>query len=79
MIQLDVHTHSISSGHGTACTIADMAKAAKKQGLSLLGISDHGPATLCAGTPSYFKNLQMAPKMRCGIRMLYGVELNILD
>ncbi len=79
MIQLDVHTHSISSGHGTACTIADMAKAAKKQELSLLGISDHGPATLCAGTPSYFKNLQMAPKMRCGIRMLYGVELNILD
>lgn len=79
MIRLDVHTHSISSGHGTACTIADMAKAAKKQGLSLLGISDHGPATLCAGTPSYFKNLQMASKTRCGIRMLYGVELNILD
>lgn len=79
MIRLDVHTHSISSGHGSSYTIADMAKAAKKQGLALLGISDHGPATLCAGTPSYFKNLQMAPKMRCGIQMLYGVELNILD
>lgn len=79
MMKLDVHTHSISSGHGGSHTIADMAKAAKKQGLSLLGISDHGPATLCAGTPSYFKNLQMAPKMRCGIQMLYGVELNILD
>ncbi len=79
MLQLDVHTHSISSGHGTACTITDMAKAAKKRGLSLLGISDHGPATLCAGTSSYFKNLQMSPKNRCGVRMLYGVELNILD
>ena len=79
MIQFDVHTHSISSGHGSACTITDMAMAAKKRGLSMLGISDHGPATLCAGTPSYFRSLQMAPKTRCGIRMLYGVELNILD
>lgn len=79
MIQLDVHTHCISSGHGSACTIADMAKAAHKKGLSLLGISDHGPATMCAGTSSYFKNLQMAPHERCGIRMLYGVELNIVD
>lgn len=79
MIRLDVHTHCISSGHGSTCTIADMAKAAGKKGLSLLGISDHGPSTLCAGTNSYFKNLQMAPKNRCGIEMLYGVELNILD
>lgn len=79
MINLDVHTHSISSGHGTACTITDMAKAARKKGLSLLGISDHGPATMWAGTSSYFKNLQMAPRKRLGIDMLYGVELNILD
>lgn len=79
MIQFDVHTHSISSGHGSTCTITDMAMAARKKGLSLLGISDHGPATLCAGTPSYFRSLQMAPRERCGIRMLYGVELNILD
>jgi len=79
MIQLDVHTHSISSGHGTSSTITDMARAAQKRGLSLLGVSDHGPATLCAGTSSYFKNLQMADRIRCGIRLLYGVELNILD
>ena len=79
MLSLDVHTHSIASGHGSECTIADMAKAARKKGLSLLGISDHGPATMCAGTASYFKNLQLAPHKRCGISMLYGIELNILD
>ena len=39
----DIHTHSIASGHGTTCTISDMAKAASKKGLKLLGISDHGP------------------------------------
>ena len=41
----DIHTHSIASGHGTTCTISDMAKAASKKGLKLLGISDHGPGT----------------------------------
>lgn len=45
----DVHTHSIASGHGTTCTVSDMAKAASKKGLKLLGITDHGPGTLAAG------------------------------
>lgn len=79
MNQLDIHTHSIASGHGTSCTIADMAKQAYKQGLSLLGITDHGPATMRSCKPSYFRSLSMAPKMRCGVELLYGVELNILD
>ena len=37
----DIHTHSIASGHGTSCTISDMAKEASRKGLKLLGISDH--------------------------------------
>ena len=28
----DMHTHSIASGHGTRCTITDMAKAAARRG-----------------------------------------------
>lgn len=79
MNQLDIHTHTIASGHGTSCTIADMAKAAYSKGLSLLGITDHGPATMCSCKPSYFRSLAMAPKKRCGVELLYGVELNILD
>lgn len=79
MNQLDIHTHTIASGHGTSCTIADMAKVAYSKGLSLLGITDHGPATMCSCKPSYFRSLAMAPKKRCGVELLYGVELNILD
>ena len=75
----DIHTHSIASGHGTICTISDMAKAASKKGLKLLGITDHGPGTLAAGTSSYFRSLTYAPKKRFGIELLFGVELNILD
>ena len=48
----DMHTHSIASGHGTECTITNMARAAAEKGLRLLGITDHGPGTLAAGTSS---------------------------
>ena len=75
----DMHTHSIASGHGTRATISDMAKAASRKGLLLLGITDHGPATLNAGSPSYFRSLIIAPRIRSGVEILYGVELNILD
>lgn len=75
----DVHTHSIASGHGTTCTVSDMAKAASKKGLKLLGITDHGPGTLAAGTSSYFRSLSYSPKKRFEIELLFGVELNILD
>lgn len=75
----DIHTHSIASGHGTACTITHMAKRAADLGLRLLGITDHGPATLAAGTPSYFRSLSFSPRKRFGVELLYGVELNILD
>lgn len=75
----DLHTHTIASGHGTSSTIADMAKAAHAKGIAILGITDHGPATMAAGTPSYFRSLIGAPKYRCGVRVLYGIETNILD
>ena len=44
-IYADLHTHSISSGHGSEDTITDMIRCASESGLSLFGISDHGPAT----------------------------------
>ena len=56
-----------------------MAKTARTQHLNMLGISDHGPATLGGGKPAYFRNLTYAPKNRMGIRMLYGAEVSILD
>ncbi len=79
MLSYDIHTHTVASGHGTTDTIADLAKEAARRGMRVLGISDHGPKTFCAGTPSYFRSLHMAPRERCGIRILYGAELNILN
>ncbi len=78
-IELDIHTHTIASGHASTATITDMAKAASAAHLKLLGISDHGPATLGGGKPSYFRSLPMVARKRIGVDMLYGIEANITD
>ena len=75
---LDLHTHTIASGHAYN-TINEMIRAAVGGGLKVLGITEHGPAM--AGTCSniYFQNLKVLPREWNGMRILYGVELNILD
>ena len=77
--EFDIHTHTIASGHGSCATITDMAKAAGNNGLAMLGISDHGPATLGGGRTSYFRSLSHAQRKRLGVDMLYGVEANIIN
>ncbi len=78
-IKEDWHVHSIASGHATLDSITDLAKEAKKRGMTMLGISDHGPASMGSATLSYFRNLAMCAKERFGITLRYGVEANILD
>ena len=78
-VLLDIHTHCISSGHGSRDTVTDMAREAAGRGLKILGISDHGPKTPGAGSSSYFRNLRLAQRSRFGVSLLYGAELNILN
>lgn len=78
-ILLDIHTHCLSSGHGTHDTITDMARTAAGRSLKILGFSDHGPATPGSADSSYFRNLLLADRKKFGISLLYGVELNILN
>ena len=75
---LDLHTHTIASGHAQN-TIYEMARMASKRGLLLLGITDHGPRSkgVCKG--DYFRNLKMTPRTAAGQKLLLGVELNIYD
>ena len=76
-IKLDVHTHTIASGHAFS-TIQEMAMAAKEKGLKLLGITEH------TGIPGsceiiYFRNLHIVPREMYGVKLLLGAEINILD
>ncbi len=49
---LDIHTHTIASGHAYN-SIYEMIQAASNMGLALLGISDHGPAMEGAACKHY--------------------------
>ncbi|MCF0197519.1 MAG: phosphatase [Bacteroidaceae bacterium] len=77
-IKLDVHTHTIMSGHAYS-TLQEMARAAADKGLDILGITEHGPGIPGACDPIYFRNLKIVPRQMYGVRLLLGAELNILD
>ncbi len=77
-VELDVHTHTIASGHAFS-TIQEMAMAAKEKGLKLLGITEHAPGIPGTCELIYFRNLHVVPREMYGVKLLLGAEINILD
>ncbi len=75
---LDVHTHTIMSGHGYS-TLTEMVTEAQRKGLKVFGITEHAPGMPGACGPIYFWNLHAVPRQWGDLRLLLGVELNILD
>ena len=75
---LDVHTHTLASGHAYN-TIMEMAQEAANRGLQILGITEHAPGIPGTCDPIYFRNLHVVPRRLYGVRLLLGAELNILD
>ena len=74
----DLHIHTISSGHAYS-TVMENARAAADKGLEMIAITDHGPAMPGAPHPYYFGNLRVIPNELFGVRILKGVEANIMD
>ena len=77
-LELDVHTHTIASGHAYA-TILEMAKEASLRGIKLLGITEHTQGIPGACDDFYFANLRVVPREMFGIELMLGAEINILD
>lgn len=77
-IELDMHTHTLASGHAFS-TIQEMAKAGAEKGLKLLGITEHTPGIPGTCDPIYFRNLHVVPRQMYGIELMLGAEINILD
>jgi putative hydrolase len=80
----DYHTHTKYS-HGSG-TIADNARAAKHQGLEVLGIADHGPAnwghigsTDLAVFDKIIKETKKVQQEIAGLKILAGTEANIIS
>lgn len=76
-IEVDLHTHSIASGHAYS-TIKENILQAKARGLTGIALTEHGPNLAGAPVRSYFSNMRVIPAYVEGIRVLKGVEANIL-
>jgi len=75
---LDIHCHTVNSGHAFS-TISENAAYAQSIGLTHIGIADHGPG-MPGGAHLYsFTNLWILPEYINGVRVLKGVEANIMD
>lgn len=75
---LDVHTHTVASGHAYS-SLQEMVQAAAERGLQVLGITEHGPSIPGTCPPLYFRNMFVVPRHINGVHLLMGCEVNILD
>lgn len=75
---LDVHTHTIASGHAYN-TMTEMIHAARERELQVYGITEHAPKMPGSCQSFYFHNLKVIPRQHGDLELLLGVELNILD
>ena len=74
----DLHMHSVASGHAYS-TVLENARAAADRGLALIALTDHGPKMPGGPHPYYFGNLAVIPNTLFGVRVLKGIEANIMD
>ncbi|MDR3584070.1 MAG: phosphatase [Desulfosporosinus sp.] len=75
---VDLHTHTVASGHAYS-TLTENAMAASRKGLKLLGMTDHGPSMPGAPNLYHFGNLSIIPEEIFGVKILPGVEANIVN
>ncbi|MHC1735782.1 MAG: phosphatase [Erysipelotrichaceae bacterium] len=76
--ELDVHTHTIASGHAYS-TLGEMVNTASRKKLKILGVTEHAEGVPGTCSYLYFLNYGIVPRHQEGVRLLLGVELNILD
>lgn len=75
---IDIHTHTIVSGHAFN-TLDEMIAEAQQRGLRIFGVSEHGPAIPGTVNPLYFRNMYVVPRQYGDMRLMMGAELNIID
>lgn len=74
----DLHTHTIVSGHAYT-TLMENIDYCAKQGIKILGTSEHAPSMPAAPHYWYFGNLKTLPRVINDVIIFRGCEGNILD
>jgi Histidinol phosphatase and related hydrolases of the PHP family len=74
----DLHVHTVASGHAYSTVLED-ARAAADRGLAMIAITDHGPGMPGGAHAYHFSNLACIPAELFGVRILSGIEANVMD
>lgn len=77
-LKADLHCHTVASTHAYS-TVRELAYTAAEKNLEIIGITDHGIGTADAPDISHFYNLKILPEKQFGVRLLKGVEANLID
>jgi putative hydrolase len=79
MNEIDLHVHTVASGHAFN-TLEEYADCAEKKGMKAIAITDHGPNLKGSSQSAYFSVLcYIVPETMGSVRILKGIEANILD
>ena len=76
--QVDTHAHTLASTHAYS-TIHDYIAEAKRKGIRIFAITDHGPDMADAPHAWHFINQRVIPRIVDGVAILRGIEANIKD
>ncbi len=77
-IEADLHVHTVASGHAYS-TVFECAREASSKGIKTIALLDHGPALPGGAHEYYFSNLIDLPRYIHGVRVIKGVEANIIS
>ena len=68
-LEADLHVHTVASGHAYS-TVEEITREAARRGLTLVGITDHGPGLPGGAHQYHFWNLRILPEVLNGVRIL---------
>jgi putative hydrolase len=77
MLKIDLHIHSINSGHAYG-SFYDIVGEARRKKMSMIAITDHGPNMIGSTGPIHFWMGHKAPQYK-DIRVLWGCESNVIN
>lgn len=76
--KIDLHTHTIAAGHAYS-TLDENMGVAEKKGMEIVAYTEHGPKMMGGPHQYFFNNLKVLPDYIYGVRVLKGIECNIMN
>ena len=76
-ILVDTHSHTVASTHAYS-TVGEYVEQAKKKGMQMFSLTEHGPQMPDSPHPWHFGNRTVIPRVIDNVAILRGIEGNIL-